>query len=503
MRRNFVLFFSCFFLSLLSFSQVVEIDINFGVDGKRVPSFGATYPESVGRFVLINNNFRIIAGGSATSVESRDNAVCRINSLGALDSGFSGDGVYAFSNFPPSQTLIINEDLYHCTQLADNNFICMQRVNFTALGSFQFVKTNQNFGLVNAFGDSDGDGDTGLTSSPYSDYVVDDSENIYHAFTKPVQGTTVIRKFNADGTLDDVFNAQPELEFEGRFSDMELFNSDLYVLVMYTDQATGATSNYSLLKMDLSGNIDYSFTSLEMPQAPEDESNGHLVATSEGKWVVASGANGVVHVRQLLTDGSPDISFSDDGILEFQVIPTAELIQVTSLNSFGNGGILITGNYTINGIDQSFIAALQADGNPDETFHSNGIYFPDWGGSHTINDLTLDNLGRLVVTGGILVNEVERLYVARFLSATVNVSEVESSGFQIFPNPVAEHASISVKVGSGPNLLSIYNTDGQLVHSEQITEGGEQINLSYLSPGLYIAQLNNDRGSFVLKFIRE
>lgn len=376
----------------------------------------------------------------------------------------------------------------------------MERSNFL-FGSFRFLKVNQNFFPITTFGEGDGESD--LISSPFSDYVVDENENIYCAFIKPTLGTTAVRKLNADGLPDEVFNALPELEFEGRFSDMELFNSDLYVLVMYADQATGTTSNYNLLKMDLSGNIDYSFTSLEMPQAPEDESNGHLVITADGKFVVASGGDGVVHVRQLMPDGSPDASFSEDGITALEVIPSSELIQVTSLNSFGNGGILISGNYTQNGIDQSFIAALKADGSPDETFDSEGVYFPDWGVSHTVNDLTIDNLGRLVVTGGILVNDVERLYVARFLSSTVNVLEVKSTAFEMFPNPLHHEVFVSIPSGSGSNVLSVFNTDGRMVFSKQISKDGEQINLGHLSSGFYFAQLKNDQGSSVLKFLKD
>lgn len=71
----------------------------------------------------------------------------------------------------------------------------------------------------------------------------------------------------------------------------------------------------------------------------------------------------------------------------------------------------------------------------------------------------------------------------------------------IYPNPLHPNESATViNDNDGPSMLSIYSTDGRLVHQQIAQSGKSNISLN-LSPGVYFAQLRDEKGVKTAKLI--
>jgi PKD repeat protein len=82
---------------------------------------------------------------------------------------------------------------------------------------------------------------------------------------------------------------------------------------------------------------------------------------------------------------------------------------------------------------------------------------------------------------------------------TVNLSE---PFFTLYPNPSDGHMFVSTN-GTGENILEIFNSDGVMIVSYDLTGDNPKINidLSYLPQGLYIACLRNEQYTLIRRFI--
>ncbi|CAN5405612.1 hypothetical protein BH11BAC1_BH11BAC1_24510 [soil metagenome] len=92
------------------------------------------------------------------------------------------------------------------------------------------------------------------------------------------------------------------------------------------------------------------------------------------------------------------------------------------------------------------------------------------------------------------------------LSEGTGVGEFETEEVRLYPNPASNTLTIDSKHGS-INSISIYNLFGQNVYSSiKINQAGQnnyEINLNYLSPGIYMAEIHRGEKVFRKKFIKE
>ncbi len=72
---------------------------------------------------------------------------------------------------------------------------------------------------------------------------------------------------------------------------------------------------------------------------------------------------------------------------------------------------------------------------------------------------------------------------------TVNMPQLYSNSFKVFPNPTDKNVSISSD--SVPYTIHIYNSNGVLVHSENSNHESVNIDVSQYSRGMYIVQLTD------------
>lgn len=90
-------------------------------------------------------------------------------------------------------------------------------------------------------------------------------------------------------------------------------------------------------------------------------------------------------------------------------------------------------------------------------------------------------------------NSDDDAFVARFginsVATSIKEKDIEGGNILIYPNPNTGQFNIAVNMCNENNELSVYNTTGSLVHSQQFYSETTTFDANFLPNGLYIVQL--------------
>lgn len=89
---------------------------------------------------------------------------------------------------------------------------------------------------------------------------------------------------------------------------------------------------------------------------------------------------------------------------------------------------------------------------------------------------------------------VANLYLQEFMAtwSLVGVEDAANNDMNVYPNPASYNLWVSVPVQSGKSILNIYSAQGQLVHTEYLKAGMNQVSLPSLAVGTYVCKVSND-----------
>jgi phosphatidylserine/phosphatidylglycerophosphate/cardiolipin synthase-like enzyme len=89
---------------------------------------------------------------------------------------------------------------------------------------------------------------------------------------------------------------------------------------------------------------------------------------------------------------------------------------------------------------------------------------------------------------------VANLYLQEFMAtwSLVGVEDETNNDMSVYPNPASYNLWVGVPVQSGKSILNIYSAQGQLVHTENLNAGMNQISLPSLAVGTYVCKVSND-----------
>ncbi len=91
-------------------------------------------------------------------------------------------------------------------------------------------------------------------------------------------------------------------------------------------------------------------------------------------------------------------------------------------------------------------------------------------------------------------------------TGSFTLSALLQSGIQVFPNPAVDYVDVVLtnQVPSGPYRINVYNLQGKLLSSDFVLfqEGRSRINLSSLSPGMYLLFVYNGRQIEIVKIVK-
>ena len=88
----------------------------------------------------------------------------------------------------------------------------------------------------------------------------------------------------------------------------------------------------------------------------------------------------------------------------------------------------------------------------------------------------------------------------QFVYVGLNANKLISEGINVYPNPTSGLLSIDFKQDVKVTYVEVYRLDGQLVYSRK---GQSQLDLSQLTPNVYLLKVMTDKGMFYKKIVKQ
>lgn len=340
------------------------IDTTFDGDGRQTTEFNLGRNNAI-RDLTLDSAGRILAGGFANSlITGNDFAVARYNADGSFDTSFTQD----FASGDDLATGIVFD--------AVNNEITLGGFATNASGDrdFALAQFDQTGALTNDFGIN------GLVTTDFSGMLD--------------EGRSLIIDGNGNFVLAGVVS-----------TDVSSINSlpQDFGIARYTSAGglDATFGNGGLAFQNFSGENDQAMSVLQ------DANNNYLLAGVAGTF---NNGNAFALVR-FQEDGNKDAGFGEnvDGAL-FQIVTNSGIGEATAVLELADGSIILGGTVE-SGIFPNFcrtsfvLNRLDADGNLDTSFGTNGIVTINFNGTNEARlfDLALIN-NKIVAVGSALNN---------------------------------------------------------------------------------------------------
>jgi uncharacterized delta-60 repeat protein len=278
------------------------------------------------------------------------------------------------------------------------------------------------------------------------------------------------RRFNADGSLDTTFGnggtvtgnftSDPEDD-----SHIEAFTVDANGKIWIVGDSTlDFTPRHLIARLNADGTPDPSFGGGDGNVFISGDRNFRIDVTADSKALVLGGVQDDT-VRRFLADGSPDASFGGgDGIVQSPLDGFTNVLQPQP------DGKVLLGGFTSTNPMHIAIARLNADGTPDTSFSGDGMDIPVVPGSGTSSnspaDIALLPGNKILIVGGTLENEPQSggMVAVRYnANGTIDTTYGNGDGSVIVPfggNGQAEQIVIdadgnTILLGSGTADIAI------------------------------------------------
>jgi uncharacterized delta-60 repeat protein len=498
-------------LTIYCRAQAPIRDLTFGNAGVVTTPFNVTY--SYGHSVIQQSNGKIIAAGSQGPQYVENMFVVRYNTDGTIDTSFGVAGFLVDSLTSVNGTLILSMAEQH-----DGKIVAAGRFDVSTIPEDIFIIRFDSSGIVDpTFG--------------HNGRIIADYQG-HEGFVSTI-------KIQPDG----------KLVLAGAATDTINYDDDIMLMRFNSDGSPDTTFG-----MNGVATADYN-SSYEWANS--------MILQQDGKIVIAGISDGGSSqidalIARFLPDGSKDLSFHSGGHYLFDNnVGDDDGFATVAINQDGKiiaGGI----SYDTNGDQNGLIIQLDTSGNPDPTFHSNGILIKNYSGeenevdciviqpdgkimtvgykgyssydillsrylSNGSSDPTFGGSGyivdtispdddiaysaifqsdqKIVITGTYLDAGNEKFFLARYLNdSLINYVPVESiQTSTLFPQPTNDRLNISnLKSDMDAEVLDL---NGQIVLKYQRI--GSQIDVSPLSSGMYFLRLTNDKNVIsTFKFVK-
>ncbi|MEP6787022.1 MAG: hypothetical protein ABJB40_01225 [Acidobacteriota bacterium] len=391
-------------------SAIGDLDAAFGTGGKVTTQFGGA--EDVALGVALQSDGKIVCVGYSASGTSNVAFVARYNVDGSPDTTFDGDGKVTENfgvGFTTATSVAIQSDGY----IVVGGYTRAAAPATTGYDFFLLRYTPT--GTLDPLFDGDGKVTTDFASFDEADsvFLQPDNKIVLTGYTNnnTVDRTyAALARYNNDGSPDGSFGTNGKvLGHEGAAFSALIQPDGQIVTGGWGCAAATCTSNldYTFARYNsLDGSPDVSFgtggKATVAVSAGRDEARA-IVLQTDGK-IVASGANlssplgDPIAVVRVNTNGTPDLTFGTNGIVQNLSIPVE--------NAFGlsiqpNGKIVTGGRIYPTATDSDFaLLRLNANGTPDTTFSGDGFVTTSFGTNlEGIIDFAIQGNGKIVAVG--------------------------------------------------------------------------------------------------------
>jgi uncharacterized delta-60 repeat protein len=429
---------------------IARLNIDGSIDNTFNPGTGANDGVCT---ISIQSDGKIIIGGTFTSYNgTARNRIARLNANGSIDDTFNpGTG----ANFNIFTTSIQSDGKI----IIGGNFTSY---NGTAINSIARINAD---GTLDITFNSGAGGILGVSTTA----IQSDGKIIIGGGFSSYNGTIIycIARINADGSLDDTFNAGTGAD---DIVNTTAIQSDGKIIIggYFTFYNNIAINRIARLNAD--GSLDETFDpgigAKEFISAISIQGDGKIIVGIENFSYNETESS---YSARLNADGSYDDTFNSGTGVNNEVLTST--IQ-------SDGKIIIGGTFTsYNGIRRNHIARLNADGSLDGTFN------PGTGANGTINATILQSDGKIIIVGwftfynGSARNRIARLNADGSLDETFNpgtgannyvyTASIQSDGKIIIGGDFNSYN------GTASNHIARLNSDGSLDVTFNVGTGAE------------------------------
>jgi uncharacterized repeat protein (TIGR01451 family)/uncharacterized delta-60 repeat protein len=489
------------------------------------------------RDIELQSTGKIIISGQFTTYNNiAKKFIAKLNTDLTLDIGFTPTDAIAYSGgqqyFAPPNDLKIQ---------ADDKIIVVTDAPYAYGGSAGIARFNQNGTIDPTFVTGSGiSHSSGSYCTIETCAVQQDGKILIGGYFDTYNGTPVrsMIRLHTNGSIDNTFTF-PYATDDQWIHEIEIMPSgDILVSgLMFPTQPIEALQR-NLVKLDINGNPDPSFTigftgllSDYNPQAGcVDCSKFHILKMKvlpDSKILVSGsfdrfGTTAVNNIVRLNSNGTVDGNFNFGGAGANRVIYDFELENPLIASS----KILFCGEFTTyNGNPVKKMARMTYDGGWDPSFNIGSGTLDSSAGTvpnkNFIRSLHKQSDGKVIVGGkftsfnGIVAGHITRILGDNGFQAKNNVNvyvsepeiDINLSGgnIRVYPNPSIGIYNIDLTNEEGNfEQINIYNLIGSEVYKTAIiSKELNQIDISHLPSGYYIAKISNGNTDIQFKLLKK
>lgn len=407
MKSSFTLFIFLSCLSQIAFAQQSLLDPSFGKNGTVKTDMGLAFNYvDIGKQVLLQSDGSIylaFEGNLEGLGISSPTTVVKIHSDGSPDVSYGNNGYSVSVPIFSSHSAIQADGKIIIAGSVNSSFQIYNQTNFAV------ARLNTDGSLDHTFG-KDGIVVSSIDNSCHANsiairedgkIVVAGSANYPYAATNP---KLALVRYNQDGSLDQTFNGTGAVEAKDLgWANSVAIQSDGKIVV--AGKVVDKLSNYTptVIRYNENGSVDSTFDGgLSIMGFGSSDNINSIAVQSDGK-IVATGykmngnSNDFAAIR-LNTDGSPDVTFDEDG---YQTTDFGETNDTSMSVVIQSDGKIVLAGYSSSGSTTHFaICRYNIDGSLDNTFNVNGMQTTVFGSAKSYaNSLAIQADGKLVAMG--------------------------------------------------------------------------------------------------------
>ena len=401
------------------------LDNTFSDDGKLEFTLNSGTP-SLPVSLIVQTDSKI----AFTTALSSDIGMLRLNANGIADNSFNGDGqLRAFYSLPNSKPNVVkilpdNKTLVVGSYNPNNFPGVINTPNVKQFNQFEVARYNENGSLDASFS---GGKVYRFLGTAYALAIIDGKYLVGGG-----NQDATMAMFNSDGTPDNSFGTGGQVftDFGGtaeNIASIAALSGGKFLVCVKTN-ASGSAS-YILARYNGNGSLDNSFNgtgklSLAFGGLLQVRPNGKIVI---GGTLSSGGGNADFAIAQYNADGTPDLSFSDDGKLTTDFGSGYDTLTAIALQDDGK---LVGGGAAHIGTNDVFaVARYNADGSLDQSFDGDGKVTIKLG---LQNDrafaLKTQADGKIVIGGETEINNAGRAVLVRLAKNGVLDPEFDGDG---------------------------------------------------------------------------
>ncbi|MCP4350252.1 MAG: hypothetical protein GY795_32655, partial [Desulfobacterales bacterium] len=360
------------YFALARYTSNGSLDSTFGTDGKVTADFGG---HDIGRSVAVQPDGKIVAAGYSET--NGDFALVRYTSNGTLDDTFGSAGkvTTSYGNYEGCLSVAVQ---------ADGKIVAAGFSHNGSVQDFAVMRYNSDGSLDTGF---DGDGIVTTPVGTGNDVGIglliqpDEKIVVTGISYNGTDNDFAVVRYNSDGSLDTSFGGDGTVttpvgsgEDMGCFADVQSDGK----IVLAGHSFNGSDDDFAMVRYNSDGSLDTGFGTggkLTTPVGSGDDRSYGVCIQSDGKIVITgesyNGSNYDFAIARYNSDGSPDTTFGNGGIVTTDKENTDNSIHAAAVQSDGN---IVTAGYSINayaGWTKNFVVARYLSGNispagPDE-----------------------------------------------------------------------------------------------------------------------------------------